>query len=253
MTETNPVPPAHAGKTVQELQSIAADAAASLPAPPKKQISRAARLHLVDQLSRWGGSGLALFAGVSIYIGIVIARPIPIRAAIWAALIFGALYLCRRYRKEFRRGDRIASRPFRWRAYYTSTLAAVSAAFGAGAFLLLPDGTSDRAAIETLSLMVIAAIGAAAFHSAHRPTAIAAGLPASLAIAGAAAATFGPSTLTLVVFVVEMAAAGAVLYAAGIVEKRATMRFPRTNFVRRDTLRAAAETGQTIAGRAAAS
>lgn len=227
------------GKTVKELQSFAAEAVA-LPARPRaRAMSRAARLHLIDQLSRWGGSGLALFAGVSIFIATTIARPIPMRAAVWAALIFGALYLCRRYRAEFRRGDRIASRPFRWRAYYSSTLAVVSAAFGAGAFLLLPEGLAEAAAIQTLVLMLAAAIGASAFHAAHGPSAAAAGLPATLAITGAAAVTFGPATTTLVLAAVGTIGAGIVAELARRIAKRASSRFPRTSFVRREAARSA--------------
>jgi len=227
-----------AGRTVQELQSLAAAAAAQTPGPsPRKPISRAARLHLIDQLSRWGGSGLALFAGVSIFIAIVTARQLPMRAAVWTALVFGALYLCRRYRKEFRRGDPIASRPFRWRSYYTSTLTVVSAAFGAGAFLLLPGGATEIAAVETLGLMLAATIGAAAFHAAHRASAAAAALPALLAISGAGAMTFGPTALTAALLSAAAATGIGVAIAAAFVEKRAAARFPRTSFSRRETLR----------------
>jgi hypothetical protein len=225
------------GRTVQELQSLAAAAAQTTGAAPRKPISRAARLHLIDQLSRWGGSGLALFAGVSIFIAIVVARPLPMRAAVWAALVFGALYLCRRYRKEFRRGDPIASRPFRWRSYYTATLSVVSGAFGAGAFLLLPQGASETAAVETLGLMLLATAGAAAFHAAHRASAAAAALPSLLAISGAGAMTFGPSALTGALLTAAAAAGVGVALAAAFVEKRAAARFPRTSFQRREAFR----------------
>lgn len=227
------------GKTVQELQAIAAQAALAPPARAGAvPLSRSARLHLIDQLSRWGGSGLALFAGVSIFIALIPARDMPIRTAVWASMIFAALYLCRRYRKEFRRGDKIASHPFRWRAYYVSTLAVVSAAFGAGAFLLLPDSVAPAAAMQTLALMTVAAVGAAAFNAAHRASAASAGLPAFVATAGAAAATFGASLFTGAILAAGVAGAAFVAGASIEAERRAALRFPRTTRARREIERA---------------
>jgi hypothetical protein len=237
--------------TVQELQSMAAEAATVRKTAPRQALSRAARLNLIDQLSRWGGSGLALFAGVSIFIVIVIARGMPLRSAIWAAMIFVSLYLCRRYRKGFRRGDHIASRPFRWRAYYTATLAVVSAAFGAGAFLILPESVSPGGVMQTLALMLVAVTGAAAFHLAHRPSAAAAGLPAFAAIAGAAAANFGPAPFTLGVLATGLAAAAFVFFASAEAQRRAAARFPRTTFVRRELEDRPYGEAQPVATRAA--
>lgn len=234
ISETSPA--ALNGKTVQELQAIAAKAAlaSGMGSRGKPRLSRAARLHLIDQLSRWGGSGLALLAGASIFIMLVPARDMPIRAAVWASIIFASLYLCRRYRKEFRRGDKIASHPFRWRAYYVSTLAVVSAAFGAGAFLLLPDSVAPVAALQTLALMTAAIVGAAAFHAAHRASAAAASLPAFVATAGAAAATFGASLFTFAILAAGGAGAVFVAVASIAAERRAALRFPRTTKARRE-------------------
>ncbi|OFW99551.1 MAG: hypothetical protein A3E78_00130 [Alphaproteobacteria bacterium RIFCSPHIGHO2_12_FULL_63_12] len=239
MPISNSSPTALNGKTVQELQAIAATASMAPPPRGKVALSRSARLHLIDQLSRWGGSGLALLAGASIFIAMVPARDMPIRASVWAVMIFASLYLCRRYRKEFRRGDKIASRPFRWRAYYVSTLAVVSAAFGAGAFLLLPDSVPPVAAMQTLALMTAAIVGAAAFHAAHRMSAVAAGLPAFVATAGAAAATFGASLFTFAVLAAGAAGAAFVIAVSIESEKRAAARFPRTAHARREIERAA--------------
>lgn len=233
-------------KTVQELQAIAAEAARARPGErPKARLSRAARLHLIDQLSRWGGYGLALFAGAAIFNAIVIARALPLRSSVWALMLFGALYLTRRYRKGFRRGDKIASRPFRWRAYYASSLAVVSAAFGAGAFLLVPEGTAPETAMQTLAVMLAACACAAAFHAAHRASAVAAGAPALAAIAGAALVNFGPSAFTVLTMAAGLAAALFVGVAARFAEQRAAQRFPRTTLSRREVERA------PVAGRAA--
>lgn len=251
MSNTNPTAAPLEGMSVQELQSMAAEAATARTPQPRRALSRAARLNLIDQLSRWGGSGLALFAGVSIFIMIVIARGMPLRSTIWAAMVFASLYLCRRYRKGFRRGDRIASHPFRWRAYYTSTLAVISAAFGAGAFLILPASVPPGGAMQTLALMLVAATGAAAFHLTHRPSAAAAGLPAFAAIAGAAAASFGLTAFTLGVLGTGVAAAGFVALASAEAQKRAASRFPRTTFLRREVEDRPVGAAQPAATRAA--
>lgn len=214
---------------------MAAQAALTAERPGvKPPLSRAARLHLIDQLSRWGGSGLALLAGVSIFIALVPARDLPIRTAVWASMIFASLYLCRRYRKEFRRGESIASHPFRWRAYYVSTLTVVSAAFGSGAFLLLPEGAGQDTAMQTLALIVVAATGAAAFHAAHRASAAAAGAPAFIAAAGAALTTFGLSLFSISVLAAGAAGAAFVALASIEAQKRASSRFPRTTIARRE-------------------
>jgi hypothetical protein len=230
------------GKTVQELQAIAAVAATASAPQKTRRLSRAAQLHLIDQLSRWGGSGLAMFAGASIFIAIVPARDMPVRMSVWAALIFASLYLCRRYRKEFRRGDRIASRPFRWRAYYASTLAVVSAAFGAGAFLIHSEGAGERAAAEMFGVMAITALAAAAFHAPHRASAAAAGIPALSAIAFASASTPGLAGFTTLLLV---GGAIGIALVAGLVratERRAELRFPRTAIQRREADRRRADT-----------
>ncbi len=234
MSMTEPTASPLAGKTVQELQELAAQAAQYSEKARRPHLSRAARLHLIDQLSRWGGTGLALFAGVSIFIALVPARDMPIRTAVWATLVFASLYLCRRYRKDFRRGDSIASRPFRWRAYYVSTLSVVSAAFGSGAFLLLPESAGPDIAMQTLALIVVASIGAAAFHTAHRASAAAAGIPAFLAAAGATIFAFGFSALTLAVIAAGVAGGSFVVLASSEAEKRAAQRFPRTTTARRE-------------------
>lgn len=225
------------GKSVQELQVLAAEAAALHPAPPRRRLSRAALLYLIDQLSRWGGSGLALFAGVAIFLSIT-ARQQPVRAFIWTAIMFAALYACRRFRKEFRRGDRIAARPFRWRAYYTASIAVVSAAFGAGAFLLVPaKALGGFGSLETLALLFIASCAASILHIAHRPTALAAGLPALLLIAGAAFVRVGPGPLSTFVATASVLCVGALVALSGESARRAASRFPRTSFVRREVER----------------
>lgn len=224
------------GRTVQELQSLAAEAVAADAIAPRapRRLSRAARLHLIDQLSRRGGAGLALFAGVAIFL-MVVARDMPMRAAIWAAIMFCALYICRRHRKEFRRGDRIAAQPFRWRANYTAAIAVVSAAFGAGAFLLVPpDAVSRFGSMETLALLFATACIAAGLHIAHRPTALASGLPAFAAIALAAFVRIGPGPFAAFILAAGVVVLASLYFLSGTMAKQAGARFPRTSFIRRE-------------------
>ncbi len=229
-----PVPEA---LTVHDLQAMAAEAA-SAPTTARKSRSRAANLHLIDLVSRWGGSGLAVFAAAAIFIAATIARGQPLRAGVWAAMVFAALYLCRRYRKEFRRGDKIASRPFRWRAYYTATLSVVSAAFGAGAFLLAVPVTGGERT-EILAALIIGTLAASALHSAHRLTALAAAAPASLFIAAAAIRVDGFSIVSMAAIAVIVLGAVGVLILSGRIGDAADRRFPRTGLVRRDIERPA--------------
>ncbi|MGE0408622.1 MAG: hypothetical protein AB7P23_05080 [Amphiplicatus sp.] len=220
--------------TVHELQALAREAGKPRrrrnPAP-----SRAARLHLIDVLSRWGGSGLALIAGVSVFILASAGGAYPFRAAAWGGMVLAALYVCRRLRRDFRAGEHVAAHPFRWRANYTSALSALSAAFGAGALILAPRGAPVDYIYEILALMLIAALGAGLLHAAHGRSAVAASLPASLFILGGAlqAGGWGPAALS-----VGGAAAigGAALYLFHrLTRQEAVRRFPRTGLMRRDS------------------
>lgn len=237
MPPTAPQTPVSEALTVQDLQAMAAEAARATSATRKRR-SRAANLHLIDLVSRWGGSGLAVFAAAAIFIAATIARGEPLRAGVWAAMVFAALYLCRRYRKEFRRGDKIASRPFRWRAYYASTLSVVSAAFGAGAFLLAVPATGAER-IEIFAVLIIGTLAASALHAAHRSTGLAAAAPASLFIAAAAIRAEGLSMVSMAVIALVALGTVGVLIASGRIGAAADRRFPRTGLVRREIERPA--------------
>jgi hypothetical protein len=221
--------------SVRHLQTLAAEAAAEVAAPTRKPArSRAASLHLIDLLSRWGGPGLAIFAATAVFITTVVARDMPLRAGVWAAMLFAALYLCRRYRKSFRAGEKIASRPFRWRAHYTSTMAVVSGAFGAGAFLLAVPAATDSARFEIIGLLLLATVAAATFHISHRLTALAAMVPASAFVAAALLRMEGLSLVTLSAVTILAIATGALWIASAIIADAADRKYPRTGLVRRE-------------------
>ncbi len=249
-----PQTPSQEPLSVHDLQALAAEAAVGGAAAARKPArSRAASLHLIDLLSRWGGPGLAVFAAAAIFIAIVVARDLPLRAGVWAAMLFAALYLCRRYRKEFRAGDKIASRPFRWRAYYTSTMTAVSAAFGAGAYVLAVPVTAVSTRLEIIAVLVLGILAASAFHAAHRPTALAAMLPASAFVIAAMLRIEGLSLATLLVMTVLAFSVGALWAASAMIGGAADLRYPRTGLVRREIDRqSAAEPASAGLSKAAA-
>ncbi|MFN0025021.1 MAG: hypothetical protein ACKVS5_14095 [Parvularculaceae bacterium] len=248
-------PPATDAMTVRELQALAAQAGTAAPsAPARLRPSRASSLHLIDLLSRWGGSGLAVLAGSTIFIAVTIARDTPLRAGVWALMMIAALYFSRRYRNEFRNGDKLASRPFRWRAYYTSSLAVVSAAFGAGAFLLAVPAATTALSVEILAILAAGALTGAALHSAYRASALAVALPAVAFIAIAALRIAGLSATSLIIIAVLAISVAALMIGSTRIARTAERRFPRTALVRREVERtgSASPAYGAITGKAAA-
>lgn len=226
-------PDAAARPTVHELQALAREA--TKPRRRRKgPLSRAARLHLIDILSRWGGAGLALIAGVSIFIAVSAGRAFPFRAAVWSLMVVAALYVCRRLRMEFRAGAKSAARPFRWRANYTSALSVLSSAFGAGALLIAPAGAPPEFVYQSFALMMIAALGAGLLHAAHGRSAIAASLPAAAFVIGGAWKAGGASLAVLGVGGAAATGAAALFLFHRFLRQRAAMRFPRTSYQRRE-------------------
>ena len=228
--------------TVHELQKLAKEAALRhrrrRPRP-----SRAARLHLIDLLSRSAASGLAVFAGIAIFVSVSASSAYPLRAGVWAAMVFAALYLCRTQQQDFRAGGRSASRPFRWRANYTSSMSVLSAAFGAGAVIVIPGGAPAPFAFEAFALMLAASLACALLHAAHGRTAIAASAPAAAFIFLGVYRTAGPS-LTFTAFACAAAIGAAAIYLCHrFLSETAIRRFPRTGLLRREKLGPASARG----------
>ncbi|HOP20194.1 MAG TPA: hypothetical protein PK585_08945 [Amphiplicatus sp.] len=224
---------AKAGPTVHELQALAEKAARRKPRR-KSRLSRAAQLQLIDILSRWAASGLAVIAGISIFIAITAGQPYPMRAAAWGVMVLSSLYLCRRLQREFRAGERCAARPFKWRSNYTAALAVLGAAFGAGAVVALPKGAPAELAFQTLALLISATLGAGLLHAAHGRSAAAIAAPAAFFIFLGAARDVG---LSLALGWVGAAAAtgGAAIFLFNrYLRERAIRRFPRTGLLRRE-------------------
>ena len=219
-------------RNVRELQRLAAEAVIS-PAKkkPNKRLSRAARLHLLDLLSRWSATGLAAVCGAAIFMAVMVGREFPARTAAWALLVFAAIWSCRTIQTKFRAGEQIASRPFRWRAQYTSCLSVLGVAFGAAPILLAPQGAA--ALLPALIALTLAgALVAGATHAAHRASVAALVIPSYVFVI---AALFRHGHEALVIF---GAAAFAVVSTAVIsivswaLYNEARKNNPRTNLIR---------------------
>lgn len=196
--------------------------------------SRAAQLHLIDLLSRWGGAGLALVAGIGIFIAMSVGSVYPFRTLVWTAILLAALYVCRRLLTGFRAGSASASRPFLWRANYTAALSVLGAGFGAGAVMVLPEGAPNALAMQTLGLILVGAFGAAMLHAPHDRSAAALWTPAALFCFVGAWRAAGPAFAFSGAAAAFLAGALALLLLNRRLSGQAQRRFPRTSLTRRN-------------------
>ncbi len=230
------------GKTVRELQDLARET----PMQPRRRrrpgLSRAARLHLVDILSRWSGLGLALVAGVSVYMAVAAGRAYPGRAAAWAAMMLAALWVARRLRSEFRSGASLSSRPFRWRASFTASLSVLGVVLASAPILLAPTGAPAVFGVQILALSVTASFAAALLAAAHLPSAAAFAAPGAI-FAVLTGLRAGDSGLLFAGFATSLLALTGLYLAHRYLEKSAARAYPRTMTVRREAPRQTASRG----------
>jgi hypothetical protein len=222
-----------AAPTVHELQAMARRAALRRRRR-KRSLSRAAQLQLIDLLSRFAGSALAIVAGVAVFVAVAAGRAYPLRAALWAIMVLGALAMCRRLHSEFRSGRKRAAHPFRWRADYTAAVSVLSAAFGAGAIMLLPSGAPPALAVQTMTLMLTAAFACGVLHAAHGRTAIASSLPCASFVFMAAGRIWGLEAALASAGLATLAGAAALTLLHRFHRQRMQRRFPRTGFARKE-------------------
>lgn len=219
------------GPSVRALQTATQDF--SRPVEPASP-SRAAQLQLIDDLSRRGDAGVAVLVGACVAVAVTSGGIEPWRTALWLGLVFVSAYATGRLRRTFRRGERSAGRPFRWRANYTASLAVLSASAGAGALILHPQASDVPAATDLLFALALAAPVAAWFHRSHRNSAVAAAAPALsfLALAAWRESTETPlvaavaSCLAAIAFAASLAASSSAI-------RDATRAHPRTRLPRR--------------------
>ncbi len=233
-------------KTVHELQELARRA----PLQPAKRrpapLSRAARLHLIDLLSRWSAPGLALVAGLSVYLAIVAGRTYSGRAFAWGLMMLGALWVARRLRTQFRSGANFADRPLRWRAAYTASLTVLGVTLACAPILLAPAIAAPPLTMQIIALTLTIGFAAALFHAAHLFSAWALAIPAAaFAVlsglrAGDPAIAAGAASAALIGF--------AGLHIANrYLEKGASRRYPRTTLLRREIERSTEQGNDQLA------
>ncbi|MBY0420842.1 MAG: hypothetical protein K2Q06_00965 [Parvularculaceae bacterium] len=215
--------------TIRDLQDMAAAAASAVQArrPRRRGLSRAAKLHLVDQLSRSATAALAAIAGVSLYVAIVAGRLEPTRAALWLVIVLVPLAVARNLASRFRAGDSIAARPFLWRAQYSATVAVLSAAFGAGALIVITEHSEWRGSVEILAALFLGALVASLLHAAHGKSAAAIWAPTSLFCFLGAWRVDGPGLAFFGAAAMAAAGAAALYLAVRILRRSAALRFPR--------------------------
>lgn len=223
------------GKTVRELQELAAQAPAQRRRR-KPALSRAARLHLIDILSRWSGLGLALVAGASIYMAVVAGRAYPARAAAWALMMLAALWIARRLRSEFRDGSRLSSQPFRWRASFTASLSVLGVVLASAPILLAPAGAPPAFGVQILALAVTASFAAALLAAAHLPSAAAFAAPGAI-FAVLTSLRAGDSGLLVASLATSLLGLTGLYLANRYLEKTAGRAYPRTMLIRREAPR----------------
>jgi len=219
------------GKNVRELQELAQ----STPIKPRKRrgLSRAARLHLIDILSRWSGPGLALVAGVSIYLAVVVGRAFPARAAAWTLMMLAAIWMCRSLRSRFRAGSELTARPFRWRASFTACLSVMGVILASAPILLVPAGAAAPDGAQVLGLAVVASFAAALMLSAHLPSAAALALPGAV-FAMLAALRNGEIGLLVAVAATSFLGLTGLYIANRYLENAAARAYPRTSLARKE-------------------
>lgn len=227
-------------QSIRELQESVEQAQAIRPNSRRPNTSRAARLHLVDMLSRWSAAGIATLAGGAVYLAIVVGRGFPLRAAAWALMCFAALWVCRRLRQRYRNGDAIISRPFRWRADYTSAMSVLGVAFGSAPILLAPAAAEPTAHFQSWAVVLICSSLAGLLSAAHLATALAVVAPAALFTIGAAL-RFGDLMLTVGVAVTAAILTSIVLFASRTIHETTRRHYPRTLHLRRNIELDAAE------------
>lgn len=190
-------------------------------------------LELIDILSRWSATGLALIAGLGVYLAVSAGRAYPARAAAWAGLMLVALWACRRLRNQFRSGGAIAARPFHWRASYTSGLSVLGVIFASAPILLTPSGAPGEMYLQVAAIALFGAFAAAMMHSAHFAAAAALAAPAAI-LPSLSALRMGDMAM-LTAFAAISVMGFAVAYGLSkTIAASAARRNPRTSFLRRE-------------------
>lgn len=146
--------------------------------------SRAAMLSLISRLARHSVPMLSLVAiSIAVIAGFytistsALTLPLVGRLFYWLVLAAGALFFTAHRLRLFRQGLAYNGRPFTWRAHYTCTMAVLSTALGAAAFLLTPMSLSPIAVLMICGVLVLLSLALGLGHLSHLVTSLAACLP----------------------------------------------------------------------------
>ncbi len=236
-------------KSIKDLQRLAQEAPTRVRRR-RKTPSRAALLEAIDLLSRWSAAGLAVIAGIGVYLSITVGRAYPARAAAWALMLLAALYVCRRLQLQFRSGAEIAGHPFRWRASFASCLAVLGVAFASAPILLTPLGAPPILAAQAAALTLMGAFCAAIFFGAHLNSAAAVAIPGA-AFPLLAAWRSGDAGAALYAALAAAAGVALILVVQYAIARRLAARHPQTPLIRTPA-ETAIETGNTAQDRRSA-
>ncbi|MEM9705778.1 MAG: hypothetical protein AAF850_06830 [Pseudomonadota bacterium] len=219
--------------SVHEMQERARSAFAQGFRPGPRRLSRAAQLHLIDILSRNGLAGLGLIAGVVIFVAVAGGQTAPFPTAVWAAQVLIALFVCRRLRSDFRVGENLTARPFRWRANYTSALCVLSAAIGAGALMTTTQSDPPAQIMQTCAILSVGLIGSSALHIAHARAATGMLAPGAFFVIACLWQTLGVSIALMTAIGAYAVVLFAITTASRALKSDTAQRFPRTTTNRR--------------------
>ena len=217
-------------KDIKELQRLAQTTPMTVRRR-KKAPSRAAQLESIDILSRWSAAGLALIAGIGIFLSVTVGRVFPLRAAAWALMLLAALWVCRNMQSHFRAGDELAARPFRWRASFTACLCVLGVAFASAPILLTPISASNSLAVQTTVLTLVGAFGAAIFFATHLKSAATMAIPGVIFTLFAAMRNGDTTSALFTVFAATLGILGIFAF-WHVLTTRISRHHPRTTFLR---------------------
>ena len=221
-------------KDVRELQHLAQEMPIQPRTNRRRPPSRTAMLELIDILSRWSITGLALIGGLSIYLAMTAGRVYPARAACWALLMIGTLWVCRHLLSQFRSGGASAGHPFHWRASYTSCLSVLGVVFASAPILLTPVGAPAAIYLQVTAIGLIGGFAAAIAHSAHLTTAFALAVPTAI-LPLLSAIRAGDAALTAVVAALSIMGLTMSFGLNRVIAGDAAKRNPRTSLLRRSS------------------
>lgn len=197
--------------------------------PNSRKLSRAAYLHLIDQLAKVGPTGIIVILLVTAWISITCFAVNPAATLVWASCVAlsGGKLLIRNH--SFLAGDaKIASRPFHWRSCHTANLSVFGTAFGAGMIMLIPETGAPNSGGVLGALIICSTLFATGTQLAHGRAALSLILPVLLFTGWAAFRLSIPATVLTIGSAVLIVVMTMLAMASILILRQAERRYPRT-------------------------